>query len=107
MGVIIARVISNIGINWPASTNDQCTVNHANIYVIMREGELFIKSSFSTEKQALAEINPEVKYRDEIYSLQISLSRTQSGPGRTVKLSRSKKKLLATTYKPFSRSLYI
>ena len=25
-------------------------------------------------------------YRDEIYSLQILLSRTQAGPGRTVKL---------------------
>ena len=27
----------------------------------------------------------EVLYRDEIYSLQILLSRTQAGPGRTVK----------------------
>ena len=41
---------------------------------------------------------------DRLKCLQILLSSTQAGPGRA--LSKSRNKHVATTYKPFSRSLY-
>ena len=50
VGVIIARAISSIWINWPASTNYHCSVNHANRFVISLEGELH-NHSFSTENR--------------------------------------------------------
>ena len=40
-------------------------------------------------------------YRDRLKGMQILLSRTQAE-----QLSKSRNKILATTYKPFSRSLY-
>ena len=42
-----------------------------------------------------------VQYRDRLKGMQILLSRTQAE-----QVSKSRNKLLATTYKPFSRSLY-
>ena len=43
-------------------------------------------------------------YRDRLKGVQILLSNSQAG--KAEKFSKSRKKFLATTYKPFSRSLY-
>ena len=56
-------------------------------------GEIYKGSTISDEdrtdnrgiRKTPRSICPRNKYRDEIYSLRILLSRTQAGPGRTVK----------------------